>query len=423
MPIVTGVAGSNSQGAINEQTEMADPLADLAGILRHQARGLGHMSQLIQTDYRLQSPQMGYTPQFPNTGAELPTPQTVLRPGGRDGFEEYYFEGADAQTNFRSPQTPHTPRPPNTPPTPHGSTSRGVTGGHDSNASDFQESSLPLISRKGRKWNSLENSNIFDAFKCVLKDRYRDRMKRIRIKSGEMARNDGKPVPLGHCTYYEGMHDYRPGRVPENHWSTDKWRKNSKIAQQNRKVADANGSTARHTAGSIGFDEHRNNLEKVLGKPPTQFDVFMKTHGTAEAKKRYFAGDHENLEYCSLTAKEAQEMYLQEMAKKHGEDSSNHKDDARVWEEIQLRRKGKKKGDIYGIGASDIHFEITGTPSSQSTQSDSTQQEVDRLRAQVSTMEQQQQQQMKEQMEMVMRMMNMSGNQPRAPPDNPPEDN
>ncbi|CAH1429134.1 unnamed protein product [Lactuca virosa] len=45
-----------------------------------------------------------------------------------------------------------------------------------------------------------------------------------------------------------------------------------------------------------------------------------------------------------------------------------------------------------------------------------------RLRAQVSTMEQQQQQ-MKEQMEMVLRMMNMSGNQPRAPPDNPPEDN
>ncbi|CAI9281642.1 unnamed protein product [Lactuca saligna] len=114
----------------------------------------------------------------------------------------------------------------------------------------------------------------------------------------------------------------------------------------------------------------------MMGKPPTQFDVFMKTHGTAKAQKRYFAGDHENIEYCSLTAKEAQEAYLQEMVKKHGEESSNHKDDARV----------------------------------------------DRLRAQVSTMEQQQQQ-MEEQMEMVMRMMNMFGNQPRAPPDNLPEDN
>ncbi|CAH1429192.1 unnamed protein product [Lactuca virosa] len=143
----------------------------------------------------------------------------------------------------------------------------------------------------------------------------------------------------------------------------NKWRKNSKIAQQNRKVADANGPTTRHTTGSIGFDEHRKD-DSIFG---------------------------------------------------HDNDT--------VLEETQLRRKEKKKGDIYGIGASDTHFVIYGTPSSQSTQSDSTQQEVDRLRAQVSTMEQQQQQQMKEKMEMIMRMMNMSGNQPRAPPDNPPEDN
>ena len=47
-----------------------------------------------------------------------------------------------------------------------------------------------------------------------------------------------------------------------------------------------------------------------MGKPPTQFDVFMKMHDKAEAKKRYFAGDHENLEYFSQTAKEAQVTYL-----------------------------------------------------------------------------------------------------------------
>ncbi|CAH1420974.1 unnamed protein product [Lactuca virosa] len=93
----------------------------------------------------------------------------------------------------------------------------------------------------------------------------------------------------------------------------------------------------------------------------------------------------------------------------------------RVYSNIAHKLPKKHKRRIYR-GASDIHFVISGTPSFQSTQSNSTQQEVDRLRAQVSTMEQQQQQ-MKEQMEMVMRMMNMSGNQPRAPPDNPPEDN
>ncbi|XP_052625973.1 uncharacterized protein LOC111907334 [Lactuca sativa] len=164
--------------------------------------------------------------------------------------------------------------------------------------------------------------------------------------------------------------------------------------------------------------------EKLMGKPPTQYDVFVKTHGTAESKKKYFEGNHENIEYCSQTAKEALEGYLHGLVNKFGEDPSNRKDDVDVWEETQLRRKGKKKGAIYGIGASDIHFLVLGTPSSQSTQSTqstSTQQEVDRLRAQVSVMEQQQQ--MKEQMEMVMRMINISGNQPRGPPDNPPEDN
>ncbi|CAH1416670.1 unnamed protein product [Lactuca virosa] len=34
MPMITGVAGSNSQGAIAPQTNMADPLADLAGVMR-----------------------------------------------------------------------------------------------------------------------------------------------------------------------------------------------------------------------------------------------------------------------------------------------------------------------------------------------------------------------------------------------------
>ncbi|CAH1450858.1 unnamed protein product [Lactuca virosa] len=56
MPIVIGVAGSNSQGAISQQTGMADPLADLAEILCRRARETGHMPQLPHTDYRPQLP-------------------------------------------------------------------------------------------------------------------------------------------------------------------------------------------------------------------------------------------------------------------------------------------------------------------------------------------------------------------------------
>ncbi|CAI9260923.1 unnamed protein product [Lactuca saligna] len=341
---------------------MADPLEDLAEILRRRARERGHMPQVPHTDYRLQlPPQTDYKPQ---------SPQMFLRKSGNDGFEDFCFEGADAEETFQSPHTPHTPMAPNTPLTPHGSASRGISRGHDSNASDFHASSfgdqkthnacihlfwenldhpwarfsdipnealLQMFSRFGTmyRWHSPENENIFDAFKCVLKDRYRDRMK-------------------------------------------EKWQKNSKIAQQNRNTADSSGSTARHTAGSIGFEQHHRKLEKLMGKPPTQYDVFVKMHGTVESKKKYFEGNHENIEYCSQTAKEALEGYLQGLVNKFGEDPSNRKDDVDVWEESQLRRKGKKKGAIYGIGASDMHFLVLGTPSSQSTQStqsDSTQQE------------------------------------------------
>ncbi|CAI9303875.1 unnamed protein product [Lactuca saligna] len=118
--------------------------------------------------------------------------------------------------------------------------------------------------------------------------------------------------------------------------------------------------------GCIGFDQHCRNLEKFMGKPPTHYDVLMKTHGTPESKKIYFEGNHENLEYCSQTAKEAHETYLQGLVNKYGEDPANHKDDVDVWDESQPRRKGKKKGATYRVGASDIHFLVLRTPSSQS---------------------------------------------------------
>ena len=43
-------------------------------------------------------------------------------------------------------------------------------------------------------------------------------MKGIRKQSADMARNDGKPLPPKFCSYYDGMHNYRPERVPETVW-------------------------------------------------------------------------------------------------------------------------------------------------------------------------------------------------------------
>ncbi|CAH1412937.1 unnamed protein product [Lactuca virosa] len=112
------------------------------------------------------------------------------------------------------------------------------------------------------------------------------------------------------------------------------------------------------------------------------------------------------------------------------EDYANHRHDAEVWVESQIRRTGgKKKGHIYGIGASDANFVVSGITSSESTRStqsnNNTQEEVDRLREEVSNMRQLQEQ-MVQQMERMTRMMNGTTNQandpPHTPPHTPPED-
>ncbi|CAI9280340.1 unnamed protein product [Lactuca saligna] len=240
-----------------------------------------------------------------------------MRTGGHDGFEDYYFEEADAQADFRSPQTPYMPRPPNTPPTPHGSTSRGL---------DLGKSTARVLVSIGRIWIIYgPDSTIF-------------------------------PMRLL----------YRCFRIsrPCKHWSTDKLRNNSKIAQQNRKTVDASGSTARHTASSIGFDKHRNDLEKMMVKPPTQYDVFMKKHGTTESKKNL----QEIMKISNIAHKRP---------KKHRRCIYRgwSKNMEKIFQTIKMMYgygrkpklgKGKKNGDIYGIGTSYIHFVVSGTPSSQS---------------------------------------------------------
>ncbi|KAL7593750.1 hypothetical protein Lser_V15G32794 [Lactuca serriola] len=167
-------------------------------------------------------------------------------------------------------------------------------------------------------------------------------------------------------------------------------------------------------------------LKSQLGKDPEFCDLYAKTHGTSESKIRYFEGERENIEYCSETAKHAKDAYLEGLVMKYVEDPTNHKHDAEVWVESQIRRTGgKKNGHIYCIGASDANFVVCGITSSESTQStqsnNNTQEEVDRLRKEVSNMRQLQEK-MVQQMERMARMMNDPTNQANNPPHTPPED-
>ncbi|MFS7950350.1 putative transposase, Ptta/En/Spm, plant, Transposase-associated domain-containing protein [Helianthus anomalus] len=132
---------------------------------------------------------------------------------------------------------------------------------------------------------------------------------------------------------------FPPDGIPLEKWermflNTEEWQKKSEAGKNNRK-----NDLCIHTGGSIGFDEHRDNMEKEEGKKVGFRKVFFQTHATKECKKRV--------------------AYTQQLKKMYPEETEC--DDLAIWESLNPKRKG---GNLFGVGTSDPHFVVTGTPSS-----------------------------------------------------------
>ncbi|KAL4568503.1 hypothetical protein LXL04_024117 [Taraxacum kok-saghyz] len=124
--------------------------------------------------------------------------------------------------------------------------------------------------------------------------------------------------------------------------------------KNNRNTNDSEGVTARHTGGSIGFDEHHVRP----GRESDSIDVFLHTHLTAASKAKYFAGDADGLRFCNETAREAYLSYIYyfymlivlifETFKIHFHDKYREdlthdiNNDPDLWCESQLQRKVEK---------------------------------------------------------------------------------
>ncbi|KAL8249306.1 hypothetical protein R6Q59_006174 [Mikania micrantha] len=147
---------------------------------------------------------------------------------------------------------------------------------------------------------------------------------------------------------------------------------------------DRSGSISRHTSGSMSivFVWKLN-----WAKNPTFEQLFLHTHLKKESKAKYWVGFYddnpEGMEFCTNRSKEAYESYSIYMVEKYDEDETQHPiGDIDLWE----RSQGEKK-QSFGIGSSDRHFILTGTPSSsiRSTPSnvmfEQSQQEVRELRS------------------------------------------
>ncbi|KAJ0700748.1 hypothetical protein HanOQP8_Chr10g0371651 [Helianthus annuus] len=101
-------------------------------------------------------------------------------------------------------------------------------------------------------------------------------------------------------------------------WNMKGWLNKSKSGSSNSKSGDINGRSSRHTGGSMGFDEHRENWRG----------------------------------------------YLEAMHELHGLDLTDCPDDPEVWARVQP--EGHRTTRPFGVDSSDLHYMMSGTSSSSS---------------------------------------------------------
>ncbi|XP_052622187.1 uncharacterized protein LOC111897093 [Lactuca sativa] len=221
------------------------------------------------------------------------------------------------------------------------------------------------------RWDSVNDGMIESGFRSVVQDRYSDIMSEYRHESANRARAAGHNIPNTNNDFAI-MRDFEPISFNEDvwkdlckYWDTDAWRKKSVAGRANRMSGDDTGTVSRHTGGSRGYDQYRLELQKELKRIPTFLELFLITHLTAEAKKKFKAKDYDTiqeLEFCTPTARAICERYTSAMVEKYGEDLTQHPEgDVDLW--VQAQEGRGKCRRIYGVGSSDLHFVVTGTSS------------------------------------------------------------
>ncbi|KAL8253066.1 hypothetical protein R6Q59_036759 [Mikania micrantha] len=157
-----------------------------------------------------------------------------------------------------------------------------------------------------------------------------------------------------------------PGRFNLPLWDSEAWQKKSRIAKSNRDKG--NDKAARHTGGSIGYDEYRVRLKKVLCREPNFREIFLLTHLDKASKTKLLVRELNlnsvnEMFFCNDRSKEAYTSYLEEMFEKNGLDFTV--DDPEVWSHV-VEPNLKRTRRVYGIGSSDINYVVSGLASSSS---------------------------------------------------------
>ncbi|CAH1420439.1 unnamed protein product [Lactuca virosa] len=217
------------------------------------------------------------------------------------------------------------------------------------------------------------------AWENVMKRRFSDTLKNARDESVKLAKAKSVNVSLeGNLTI---LKPFRPEWIRSEYWeeiidkvwNTEKWKQKSNSAKENRNKMEY-GSISKHCCGSIPISHHRDILELKLKRPPTQLELFEKTHRTKQPKE-----GTSNTKYITPKAGIVVNAYKDVMVARYGDDSDSRPPyDHELWIEAS---GGIKKGRVLGFGSvSDPERFLMPSLAAPSTSSDNLEVIMDRIR-------------------------------------------
>ncbi|KAJ0790074.1 putative transposase, Ptta/En/Spm, plant [Helianthus annuus] len=223
------------------------------------------------------------------------------------------------------------------------------------------------------RWDPASEQLIYEGFINVLKTRYSDIMRHLRITSTMMASRVREDMDPNNYLQFDIIRDFPPHsmslevwRALCRRWNTPGWLNKSKSGSRNRRSGNMNGKSSRHTGGSMGYAERRARMKRKMNAEPNFKQIFLETHLTKECKQKLWDGDIDiynlkELKFCTKRAEKVYGDYLRAMEDVYGPNFSEYPDDPAVWARVIGEGRTRR---VYGIGSSDLQYLMTGTCSS-----------------------------------------------------------
>ncbi|MFS7972463.1 hypothetical protein Hanom_Chr09g00845091 [Helianthus anomalus] len=255
-----GHAGSSSRGGAG------DPMADMCGVIRDSSlraipdRASNHYSE--ESDFADVDRQDADHEDDDRQDADHEDDDRPLSQRSYEGASGDTFQGRVIRRAGETFEVEHGDV--------HKSITRILSQHHDGAWMTFRQIPRDKLARMFEcfrtrwSWDPANEQLIHDGFINVLKKRYRDIMRQLRIDSIMLACAVHEDMDPTNYLQFDKIRDFPPPAISLEvwrelckRWNTKGWLNMSKNGSKNRRSADSSGKSLRHTGGSMGYAERR----------------------------------------------------------------------------------------------------------------------------------------------------------------------